>query len=513
MAACFAGSLGLFGKQKFAGKAPLSRNPALGAFFCGCILLASCANEVNLRGGAVGSGNDTIQEYGGGGYGRAHNFQSSTPDIVLGDDGFSVISVKEHISYTEVVSASTEDEGKTGYLKILPLPSVLFNQTQDGTPVTWTGYTVSVTVNGRSMPAVTFQQGDTEAVVIEFIPIGSTISGTAVIQVQGAGGQDIGYTQLTAESAPATTGEGDNSILMYIQDYPVEFSMDGHEGAAPAAAEYAKSGTNGVLEPPTDCLYMDESGAMVFCGWSLSAGGAAEFPAGTAIPSASAYKGRLVLHPAYRRVAEFTAVYDSGTYRYSAMTYRDAGMPVTVLAGGLSVTVEGSSAASVQVPVGSSRSISVSGAGIAASSETFTVAIKPVHAQMQELWHCMHRGETDNDMGLVSTYTFGGTQVFHSSGGWVSSDNSWTDLTSGLNKIIKTYSNLGDSIACAANGLEEWDGSSENDGLGSGSASITLLDAINQVDGSSSTNCGVGVRTYGSKGNTENSFYFKLYED
>ena len=67
MAACFGGILGLFGKQKFAGKAPLSRNPALGAFFCGCILLASCANEVNLRGGAVGSGNDTIQEYGRGG--------------------------------------------------------------------------------------------------------------------------------------------------------------------------------------------------------------------------------------------------------------------------------------------------------------------------------------------------------------------------------------------------------------------------------------------------------------
>ena len=110
-----------------------------------------------------------------------------------------------------------------------------------------------------------------------------------------------------------------------------------------------------------------------------------------------------------------------------------------------------------------------------------TIKIKPITLQPTQLNVYMNRGETDNDMGLAGKLYLGSTMIGNYNGGVIGSDKTWTDATWHQNtfRTPVTYNNLNDSVVFSANDMEEWDGTSGNDSLGSGSSSVSLLDMVN----------------------------------
>ena len=242
------------------------------------LLLASCAHAVNTRGGEVkGSGSSSGSSGGTAGGGSANG---TAPGFVVGADAASY-SVGTRIDYSSTAGSS----GGLGYVTVTPLPSgTLFTERQSGFAVSWTTYSVTVTINGTAFP-VSFSAGDTSAVVIENVPVGATLSATAAIGVTSS--DTLSYSSLNAAtSAASTIQRGSNSITLWVQ-YPLSCVMSSGPAGQGASVTgtvpaYYTNGSPTTL-PAATPSYTDSSlgCAMYFQGWSLEDGGTVAISAGS----------------------------------------------------------------------------------------------------------------------------------------------------------------------------------------------------------------------------------------
>jgi len=196
-----------------------------------------------------------------------------------------------------------------GYVTVTPLPAgTLFTETQSELDVSWVTYSVIVTINGTDFP-VNFTAGDTQAAVIEKVPVGASLSASATIGVS-AGGASLGYSSLVAATAlPISIQPGENSITMWVQ-YPLECTMSSDAagyGAAitgTAPAYYTNAGPTALSGVSAAATYEDTSTTpattMYFAGWSLTDGGTPVIS--SSIPTGS-YKGKLTLYATYSSCA------------------------------------------------------------------------------------------------------------------------------------------------------------------------------------------------------------------
>ena len=182
----------------------------------------------------------------------------------------------------------------------------------------WTTYNVTVTINGTNFP-VSFSAGDTQAVVIEKVPVGASLSASATIGVSASGGgASLGYSSLTAATAsPTTIQPGSNSITMWVQ-YPVECHVSSGlpaEAAITGTAPTYYSNNTAAALPAATASFVDGStgNTMYFTGWSLTDGGTPDIT-GTSIPP-SMYKGKLSLY---------------ATWGECALSITGAGLPAAV---------------------------------------------------------------------------------------------------------------------------------------------------------------------------------------
>ena len=260
------------------------------------LLLASCAHAVNTRGGEVkGSGSSSGSSGGTAGGGSANG---TAPGFVVGADAASY-SVGTRIDYSSTAGSS----GGLGYVTVTPLPSgTLFTERQSGFAVSWTTYSVTVTINGTAFP-VSFSAGDTSAVVIENVPVGATLSATAAIGVTSS--DTLSYSSLNAAtSAASTIQRGSNSITLWVQ-YPLSCVMSSGPAGQGASVTgtvpaYYTNGSPTTL-PAATPSYTDSSlgCAMYFQGWSLEDGGTVAISAGSPLPADGTYKGSLTLYAVY----------------------------------------------------------------------------------------------------------------------------------------------------------------------------------------------------------------------
>ena len=184
-----------------------------------------------------------------------------------------------------------------------PLPAgTLFTETQSGLDVTWTTYNITVTINGTNFP-VSFNAGDTRAVVIEKVPVGASLSASATIGVP----ENLGYPGnafSAATTSPITIQSGSNTITMWAQ-YPLECQMSSDAAGAGAAitgtAPSCYTNASSTPLPAASASYEDSSTTpattMRFTGWSFTDGGVPGITS-TSIP-ANVYKGKLSLYATY----------------------------------------------------------------------------------------------------------------------------------------------------------------------------------------------------------------------
>ena len=320
---------------------------AAAALFSAALLLASCANAVNSRGGeARGSGS------GGGtaGSGNSSSTGGSAPDIVIGANAASyAVDHSRTVDFAELTgssaaagtggssgSSSTDASGSNttagmGYVTVTPLPAgTIFTETQSGLAVTWSSYDVTVTINGPQLPAIHFVSSDTKAVVIENVPEGASLSASATIGVSASGTRSgstaagLGYSSLTAASvSPVTIQKGANTITMWVQ-YPLACTVStAHQSYASLSgtvpAYYTNAGPTPL--PGTTASYQDTSTTpattMYFTGWALTDGGTPvitgnRIPAGTYTRKAFALRLLPILHGKHHQ-SRHQCRYDSRT--------------------------------------------------------------------------------------------------------------------------------------------------------------------------------------------------------
>jgi len=226
------------------------------------------------------------------------------PDIVIGAN-----SANYTVGSREDFGGSADASGGLGYVTVTPLPAgTLFTETQSELDVSWVTYSVIVTINGTDFP-VNFTAGDTQAAVIEKVPVGASLSASATIGVS-AGGASLGYSSLVAATAlPISIQPGENSITMWVQ-YPLECTMSSDAagyGAAitgTAPAYYTNAGPTALSGVSAAATYEDTSTTpattMYFAGWSLTDGGTPVIS--SSIPTGS-YKGKLTLYATYSSCA------------------------------------------------------------------------------------------------------------------------------------------------------------------------------------------------------------------
>ena len=299
--------------------------PAAVLLLSAALILSSCANAVNSRGGAVGSG--------GGGGGSSSSAASSAaasqsgssgtaPDIVVGaDSGSYTVASDGHVDYYSDVlgSGSASSTGNYGYVVISPLPSgTLYTDYASGSAVSWSSYTVKVFVDGMEAVSHSFAAGDTEAYVLENVPVGSTLRAQAVIAVSGS---SLGYTQLQAKSGTQQMASGSNTITMWVE-YPLEcriasaFTGSGApesiSGYSSTVTSYSNAAATALTAPPAS--YTDGGLPYTFVGWSKEnwdGTGTAPEPvltSRTTIP-AGTFKGRVTLYALYETLEEVTVRY------------------------------------------------------------------------------------------------------------------------------------------------------------------------------------------------------------
>jgi len=300
---------------------PIALSGLAAALLAAALLFASCANAVNSRGGPVdgsgsSSGSGTIRNgsSGGGTVNSAGNGLSnggSAPDIVIGSNAASYeVDRSQSVDFAQQTGTTVDTSGESGlgYVTVTPLPAgTLFTETQSGLAVSWTTYSVTVTINGTDFP-VSFTPNDTRAVVIEKVPVGATLSAGATIGVTGPDGAALGYSSLTAATAsPVSIQSGANSITMWVQ-YPltctVASASAGNASVTGTAPSYYSNAGPTAL-PAATPSYEDNSTTpaktMRFTGWALTDGGTPVI-SGNSIP-AGIYKGKLTLYATYSECA------------------------------------------------------------------------------------------------------------------------------------------------------------------------------------------------------------------
>ncbi|MBQ2315155.1 MAG: leucine-rich repeat protein [Treponema sp.] len=235
----------------------------------------------------------------------------AAPDIVSGSNAAATYEVDRSRSVdfaqqtgTSAAAGTTADASSgLGYVTVTPLPATLYTESQSGTDVAWTTYSVTVTINGTNF-SVSFTPNDTKAVVIENVPIGASLSASAAIGVP----ENLGYpgNSLTAATlSPAAIQSGSNSITMWVQ-YPLECQVApaytaqaSITGSVPSY--YTNAGSTAL--PAATPSFTDAGGAkMYFTGWALSPEATAPDIPGTSIP-AGTYKGKLLLYAIYSEYA------------------------------------------------------------------------------------------------------------------------------------------------------------------------------------------------------------------
>ena len=257
-----------------------------------------------------GSGNSAAGGLSNGG---------AAPDIVVGSNAANyTVDRSRSVDFAQQTGTTADASSGLGYVTVTPLPAgTLFTETQSELDVMWTTYNVTVTINGTDFP-VSFSVGDTQAVVIEKVPVGASLSASATIGVSASGGGSLGYSSLTAVTAsPTTIQPGSNSITMWVQ-YPVECHVSSGLPADAAitgtAPTYYSNNTAAAL-PAATASFVDGStgNTMYFTGWSLTDGGTPDIT-GTSIPP-SMYKGKLSLY---------------ATWGECALSITGAGLPAAV---------------------------------------------------------------------------------------------------------------------------------------------------------------------------------------
>ena len=207
------------------------------------------------------------------------------------------------MDFAEQTGTAVDADSGLGYVTVTPLPAgTLFTETQSGLDVTWSTYSVTVTIGGTNFP-VNFNAGDTRAVVIEKVPVGASLSATATIGVSSTNpGAALGYSSLTASTlSPVTIQSGSNAITMWVQ-YPLEchistaYQADASITGTPPAY-YTNAGPAALAEVTASYTDSSTGSNMRFTGWSLTDGGPVVI-AGHSIP-AGQYKGKLSLWANY----------------------------------------------------------------------------------------------------------------------------------------------------------------------------------------------------------------------
>ncbi len=303
------------------------------------------------------------------------------------------------IDYAET---SGIEGGSLGYLIVTPLPSgTLLTETQSGTAISWSSYDVSVTIDGTPLSTISFTSGDTMAVKIDNIPLGSSVSASAEMAVSGSS-----YTTLETETATGTVMAG-GGLTMYAK-FPVEYQIAtayASSGASFSATSglYTSSGTTTL--PTATASYIDPVTAitMRFAGWALNASDTTPVIVGDTIPDT--YKGELKLYAIYSNIyvtlsatdyaatdtivlsefvtggntlcvtAEAGGFPTGATITYSWSIVPSSGAPITVTGSGASATVSTVSGASGHADVKVTASATVAGTAVTASaSKTIYVA-------------------------------------------------------------------------------------------------------------------------------------------
>ena len=155
----------------------------------------------------------------------------------------------------DYASETGEASGSLGYLTVMPLPAgTLYTETQSGNAVSWSAYDVTVTINGTPF-SISFAPGDSMAVKIDNIPLGSSVSASAEITVSG-----VSYTTVSTETAAGTVMPGEG-LTMYAQ-YPVEYQIASAFAASAVSVStpsgiYSASGTTAL---PTATLCALQAG-------------------------------------------------------------------------------------------------------------------------------------------------------------------------------------------------------------------------------------------------------------
>ena len=240
-----------------------------------------------------------------GGSGGNISNGGSAPDIVIGANSSAVYEVdrSQSVDFAEQTGTAVDADSGLGYVTVTPLPAgTLFTETQSGLDVTWSTYSVTVTIGGTNFP-VNFNAGDTRAVVIEKVPVGASLSATATIGVSSTNpGAALGYSSLTASTlSPVTIQSGSNAITMWVQ-YPLEchistaYQADASITGTPPAY-YTNAGPATLAEVTASYTDSSTGSNMRFTGWSLTDGGPVVI-AGHSIP-AGQYKGKLSLWANY----------------------------------------------------------------------------------------------------------------------------------------------------------------------------------------------------------------------
>jgi len=205
------------------------------------------------------------------------------------------------VDFVQQTNTTVDTASGLGYVTVTPLPAgTLYTETQSELDVSWVTYSVIVTINGTDFP-VNFTAGDTQAAVIEKVPVGASLSANATIGVSAAGGASLGYSSLVAATAsPISIQPGENSITMWVQ-YPLECTVSsdaaGYGAAITGSAPTKYSNASPTALPAATETYTDSDGTtMYFAGWALNDGDdpviSSSIPTGT-------YKGKLTLWAAY----------------------------------------------------------------------------------------------------------------------------------------------------------------------------------------------------------------------
>ena len=218
----------------------------------------------------------------------------------------AVPAVGETFDYQTL--AATTVSGSVVYITIPPITAGTVLYQENGTDVSCTAYSVHFNINGTTF-AVTFAPGDTQAKVIENIPLGANISTQATIEVSGG----TGYTVLNTETVSLTAQAGGN-ITLYTK-YPYTcgianaFSSQASINGS-TTGYYSNNGNPTTINVTPSASYTSGGQTWYFAGWATSSTATNPDIVGNIIP-ANTYQGALNLYAVYSSCSVSIASSDS----------------------------------------------------------------------------------------------------------------------------------------------------------------------------------------------------------